>query len=62
MKPVIYQLVVRYFGNTNQTNLPDGTLARNGYGKFADINPLALQSLADLGHSPLVNRVFATPR
>ena len=25
MKPVIYQLVVRYFGNTNRTNALDGT-------------------------------------
>ena len=30
MKPVIYQIVVRYFGNMNTTNQQDGTIE----GKF----------------------------
>ena len=37
VKPVIYQLVVRYFGNTTPTNQRNGTLAANGCGRFADV-------------------------
>lgn len=49
MKPVIYQLVVRLFGNTNTTNARNGTIDVNGCGKFDDITPRALRSLRDLG-------------
>src|ERR1035438_464804 len=49
MKPVIYQLVVRYFGNTNFTNQTNGSIQTNGCGKFNDINTAALSSLKDLG-------------
>jgi glycosidase len=49
MKPVIYQLVVRYFGNTNRTNAIDGTLAQNGCGRFNDIDATAAASLKKLG-------------
>ncbi|MBV8900715.1 MAG: alpha-amylase [Verrucomicrobia bacterium] len=49
MKPVIYQLVVRYFGNTTTVNQTDGTIATNGCGKFADINDTALQALKAFG-------------
>ena len=49
MKPVIYQIVVRYFGNMNTTNQHDGTIEANGCGKFADITETALQALKDLG-------------
>lgn len=48
-KPVIYQLVVRYFGNTNETNKTDGTIDENGSGKFADINDKALSELRGMG-------------
>lgn len=48
-KPVIYQLVVRYFGNTNTTNRRDGSLAENGCGRFEDVNEAALRSLRELG-------------
>lgn len=48
-KPVIYQLVVRTFGNTNTTNAVDGTLEQNGVGKFEDINAAALSSLRAFG-------------
>lgn len=48
-KPVIYQLVVRYFGNLNTTNQRDGTRAINGCGRFEDINEAALASLHALG-------------
>ncbi|TRU48492.1 MAG: alpha-amylase [Microcystis aeruginosa Ma_QC_Ca_00000000_S207] len=49
MKPIIYQLVVRYFGNINVTNQKNGSLTTNGCGKFTDISTVALQSLHQLG-------------
>ncbi|MGL4399923.1 MAG: alpha-amylase family glycosyl hydrolase [Luteolibacter sp.] len=48
-RPVIYQLMVRTFGNTNETRKPNGTLAENGCGKFFDINQSALKSLQQMG-------------
>ncbi len=48
-RPVIYQLLVRTFGNTNETRKSNGTLEENGCGKFADINPAALGSLKEMG-------------
>lgn len=48
-RPVIYQLMVRTFGNTNETRKFNGTLAENGCGRFADINDAALSSLRDMG-------------
>ena len=48
-KVVIYQLVVRYFGNQNSTNREAGTLEENGSGKFADINGAAIRELRQLG-------------
>jgi glycosidase len=49
MKPIIYQLVVRYFGNTGGANVIDGDIRQNGCGKFADIDDRALAELAQLG-------------
>jgi glycosidase len=49
LKPVIYQLVVRYFGNINTTNQRDATPETNGCGKFADVNEAALRGLKHLG-------------
>ena len=43
----IYQLLPRLFGNTNETRRPNGTIAENGVGKFADINERALSALRD---------------
>lgn len=48
-RPHIYQLMVRHFGNTNETRKRDGTMAENGCGKFDDINDAALKSLRELG-------------
>ncbi|HEX3817320.1 MAG TPA: alpha-amylase family glycosyl hydrolase, partial [Chthoniobacterales bacterium] len=47
----IYQLFVRLFGNTNETRLPNGTLAENGVGKFNDINTAALGAIQQMGFS-----------
>ena len=52
-RPVIYQLMVRTFGNTTETRKPNGTLAENGCGKFADITPAALDSLKRMGFTHL---------
>jgi glycosidase len=48
-RAVIYQLMVRTFGNTNETRKTNGTLAENGCGKFFDINDPALSSLKQMG-------------
>ena len=48
-RPVIYQLLVRTFGNTNETRKINGTLAENGCGKFSHINEVALESIAAMG-------------
>ncbi|HYJ05533.1 MAG TPA: alpha-amylase family glycosyl hydrolase [Chthoniobacterales bacterium] len=45
----IYQLFVRLFGNTNETRKQNGTLADNGVGRFADINPAAIRSIREMG-------------
>lgn len=49
VKPVIYQLVVRYFGNTLGRNVCDGTFAENGCGKFNDIDAAAIAGIKELG-------------
>jgi hypothetical protein len=48
-RPIVYQLVVRHFGNTNQTRALNGSLAENGVGKFADIDSVAIAELVDFG-------------
>ena len=49
MKPVIYQLVIRYFGNTTGSNVPDGDIVTNGCGTFGDIDNRAIGELKALG-------------
>lgn len=48
-RPVIYQLVVRHFGNTNQTRATNASLSENGVGKFDDIDDTAIAGLVELG-------------
>lgn len=50
-KLVIYQMMVRLFGNKNQTNKHYGSIEENGSGKFNDITGIALDKLKDLGIS-----------
>ncbi len=52
-RPVIYQLFVRHFSNTNETRKTNGTLAENGVGKFSGINDTALDSLNAMGITDL---------
>jgi glycosidase len=49
MKPVIYQLFVRLFGNKKSAVRINGTREENGCGKFDDINEASLNSLKDFG-------------
>ena len=42
-KIVIYQMMVRVFGNDNTTNIYNGTREQNGCGRMSDITPEALQ-------------------
>lgn len=48
-KPVIYQVLVRLFGNQNLTNQLNGSIEQNGAGKFNDITDRALDSIKGLG-------------
>lgn len=48
-KVVVYQMLVRLFGNSTSVNKPFGSKEENGVGKFNDITLKALQSLRDMG-------------
>jgi len=50
-KLVIYQMLVRLFGNKNSTNKFYGSIAENGVGKFNDITDRALDEVKKLGAS-----------
>ncbi len=49
MRPIIYQLFVRHFSNTQLEGVPHGDRSQNGCGTFAGINDAALESLRDMG-------------
>jgi glycosidase len=48
-KTIIYQLLVRLFGNQNTADVPNGTIEENGCGKFNDITDKALIGIKNLG-------------
>lgn len=48
-KLIIYQVLVRVFGNTKTRNKPYGAISENGCGRFEDFSAKVLQSLADFG-------------
>jgi len=48
-KVIIYQVLPRLFGNTNQTNKPWGTIEQNGVGKFRDFTEVALKAIKQKG-------------
>jgi glycosidase len=52
-RPVIYQLLIRLFGNTNETRKNHGSLKENGCGKFSHIDEAALHSLKQMGFNYL---------
>ncbi|MGC8865188.1 MAG: alpha-amylase family glycosyl hydrolase [Bacteroidales bacterium] len=49
MKPIIYQLFPRLFGNKRPQTVVGGTLKDNGCGKFNDISSKALKALREFG-------------
>lgn len=48
-KIIIYQVLPRLFGNTNDTRKKNGTLKENGVGKFSDFDEKALTEIKDMG-------------
>lgn len=48
-KIVIYQMMVRLFGNDNTSNVYNGTREQNGCGRMSDVSTEALQSIKRLG-------------
>lgn len=65
-KIIIYQMLVRLFGNKITANKPNGDLKTNGCGKFNDINSTALKSLKASGFSHIwytgiIEHASATP-
>jgi glycosidase len=55
-KLIIYQLLLRLFGNANTTNKYYGSIEENGCGKFNDVNEKALSEIKALG----VTHIFYT--
>ena len=49
MKPIIYQVFTRLFGNQNANCKENGTLAQNGCGKMNDIDEKVLKRIRELG-------------
>jgi glycosidase len=49
MKPVIYQVLPRLFGNRNPRPIPDGDIAQNGCGKFAAFSSEVLEKIRNMG-------------
>lgn len=50
-KLLIYQILVRLFGNRNLTNTIHGTIEQNGVGKMNDINDKCLNELKKFGYT-----------
>jgi glycosidase len=48
-KLMIYQMMPRLFGNKQSQNIPYGTIAQNGSGKFNDISDKAIGEIKDMG-------------
>ena len=48
-KLIIYQVLMRLFGNANTTRKKDGTIEENGCGKMSDFNVSALNTIKQLG-------------
>lgn len=50
-KTILYQLLPRLFGNTNESRIFNGSYEDNGCGKFNDINDRALKNIKDSGYT-----------
>lgn len=49
MRPVIYQIFTRLYGNKTKNNKPNGTLQENGSAKLNDITATKLQRISRMG-------------
>ena len=49
MRPVIYQIFTRLYGNKTKNNNPNGTLQENGAAKMNDITATKLQRISRMG-------------
>jgi len=49
MKPLIYQIFTRLYGNQQTANIPSGTLAQNGAAKMNDITAAQLKRIRAFG-------------
>lgn len=49
IKPLIYQIFTRLYGNELKENKPGGTLEENGCARMADFTPARLKRIADFG-------------
>lgn len=49
MRPVIYQIFTRLYGNKTKNNKPNGTLQENGSAKMNDITATKLQRISRMG-------------
>ena len=49
MKPILYQIFTRLFGNDTTHCLPNGSIEENGCGKLAAFTPEALAAIKQLG-------------
>lgn len=49
MRPVIYQIFTRLYGNKTNNNKPNGTLQENGSAKMNDITATKLQRISRMG-------------
>ena len=49
MKPVVYQILTRLFGNRSDARIKHGTIAENGCGKMNDITSSVLRRIKQLG-------------
>lgn len=49
MKPLIYQVFTRLYGNKSIANVPNGTIEENGCAKMNDITAAQLQRIASFG-------------
>ncbi len=51
MKPLIYQIFTRLYGNSSTHNTPNGTIEQNGCAKMNHINDKQLQRIASCGYT-----------
>ncbi len=51
MKPLIYQIFTRLYGNSKTSNIPNGSIEQNGCAKLNDIDEKQLHRIASCGYT-----------